>query len=155
MAGRYFEDHRIGDKFVTPSRTITETDIVLFAGLTSDYNALHTDQAYAVKSVFKGRVAHGMLTLSIVMGLISRLGLGEGTMVALVGIDDVRFRAPVRIGDTLKCTTTVISKKGVSNPKHGLVTFRQEAQNQDDKVVLTFQRRVLFLKRSERRVKGK
>lgn len=155
LGGRYFEDYRVGEEFVTPSRTITETDIVLFAGLTSDFNPLHTDQVFASKSVFRNRIAHGMLTLSIAMGLISRLGLSEGTIVALVGMDKIRFQAPVKIGDTLKCTTAVMTKKDVSDPRRGLVTFDQKVQNQEDVVVLTFQRTVLFLRRGEKKVKGK
>ncbi len=148
MAGKYFDDYGVGEEFITPSRTITETDIVLFAGLTSDYNAIHTDQEYASQTSFGGRIAHGLLTLSISMGLISRLGLSEGTIVALVGLDDVKFTAPVKIGDTIRCKIRVTEKRNTSNPEHGLVTFKQEVLNQADKVVLQFERKAVFLKRS-------
>lgn len=91
----YFEDYEIGSKFVTSARTVTETDIVNFAGLSGDWFPLHTDEEYARKTVFKGRVAHGMLTLSIASGLLVRSGLVfPESLIAFYGMDKVRFTAP-------------------------------------------------------------
>jgi acyl dehydratase len=74
MEKSYFEDYTVGEKFISPARTITETDITLFAAFTGDWHPLHTDVEFAKKTFFGERIAHGMLSLCVGSALIFRLG---------------------------------------------------------------------------------
>ena len=100
--GFYFEDFNTGDVMLTAGRTITEHDIGTFAGLTGDADELHTNEEYARNTAFGGRIAHGMLGLAIMHGLLWRTLYLEGTGIAMLGWDRVAFRAPLRIGDTVQ-----------------------------------------------------
>ena len=108
--GLYYEEYEIGQKMVTRGRTITEADIVQFAGLTGDYNPMHTDAEFMKESVFGQRIAHGMLTLSYAVGQANQLGFMEGTILAFRGLE-MKFSLPVFIGDTLHVELTVSEKK--------------------------------------------
>ena len=108
--GKYFEEFEIGYEVESAARTITETDVMLFAGLSGDYNQLHTDVEFAKNTLFGERVAHGLLGLSIASGLASRLGFIEGTAKAFTGLE-WKFRAPIKIGDTIRIRITVKQKK--------------------------------------------
>lgn len=132
--GRYFEEMTIGDTVESPGRTITETDIVLFAGLTGDYNPLHTDAEYAKSTIYGERIAHGLLGLSIASGLVWRTGLLEGTAEALTGID-WKFRTPIRIGDTIRFRAEILNKKKMPRLNGGLVIFSATLLNQRDETV--------------------
>ena len=85
--GTFFEDVKVGEKYTSSGRTITETDIVQFAGLSGDYNPLHVDKEYARKSMFKQRIAHGALTFSVMTGLWDSLGFLRKTVIAFYGVD--------------------------------------------------------------------
>ena len=135
MAGLFFEEFNDGDEFVTPRRTITEADIVMFAGLSGDYNPLHTDEVFAGETMFKRRIAHGMLVLSISTGLGARLGIVDGTAMAFLGIEDWKFKGPVFIGDTVHVKQIVDSKRETSKPDRGIVRFRSQIINQAGDVV--------------------
>lgn len=132
--GRYFEEMTVGDTVESPGRTITETDIVLFAGLTGDYNPLHTDTEYAKKTIYGERIAHGLLGLSVASGLVWRTGILEGTAEALIGID-LKFRAPIRIGDTIRFRGEIRKKKEMPRLNGGLVIFSTTLLNQRDETV--------------------
>ena len=93
--GLYFEEFSVGDSIRSSSRTITETDIVNFAGLTGDWNQLHTDAEFAAQTPYKARIAHGALGLSIATGLVTRLGVVEGTAIAFRGIEEWKFSRPI------------------------------------------------------------
>ncbi len=88
MSGKYLDEWVVGDEFVTPSRTITETDVVMFAAMSGDYNELHTSNEFMKTSNFKQRIVHGLLGLAISHGLLFRLGLLEGTAIAFLGIEN-------------------------------------------------------------------
>src|SRR6202034_2420188 len=118
--GRLFGEFTTGQRFETPGRTITETDIVAFAGLTGDYNPVHTDEVFAAETEFRTRIAHGPLGIGLVFGLASRLDLIDGTVVALLGVT-WEFKAPTRAGDTIHAVIDVVGKREVKNPEHGLV----------------------------------
>jgi acyl dehydratase len=132
--GRYFEDFEAGDIVETPGRTLTETDVVAFAGLSGDYNQLHTDAEFAQETRFGERIAHGLLGLAITSGLAARLGFAEGTTEAFTALD-WKFRAPVTIGDTIHARFEVRRKKKMARLGGGFVIFDVEVLNQDDETV--------------------
>jgi 3-hydroxybutyryl-CoA dehydratase len=132
--GLYFEDFTVGQKMMTRGRTITETDIVQFAGLTGDYNPMHTDAHYMANSAFKQRIAHGMLTLSYAVGQAYQLGFMERTVVAFRGLE-MKFSLPVYIGDTLRTELTVKDMKAMARLGSGTVVLEIRILNQEDKVV--------------------
>lgn len=135
MPGLFFEEFNVGDEFVSPRRTITESDIVMFAGLSGDYNPLHTDEVFAKETMFGERIAHGMLVLSISTGLAARMGIVDGTAMAFLGIVDWKFMAPVLIGDTVHVIQIVEAKRETKKPDRGVVTFKSRIINQKGDIV--------------------
>ena len=136
MGPKYFDELNIGDQFYTATRTITEADVVMFAGLTGDYTELHTSQTAAEKNQFGRRIAHGMLVLSYAHGLFMATRLTGPTGIAFAGIENWTFKGPVFFGDTITVRITVSEKKASrSKPDRGLVKFFFEILNQDEKVV--------------------
>jgi len=131
--GLYFEEFEAGAELVTPGRTITETDIQLFAGLTGDYTQLHTNAEFCKDTIFGQRVAHGLLGLSIASGLAARLGFIEGTAVALREVT-WKFTGPIFIGDTIHLLVNVAEKKAMPRLGMGLITFDVSLINQKDEV---------------------
>ena len=132
--GLFFSDYEIGNEFQTGRRTITETDVVMFAGLSGDYNPLHTDAVFAEKTPFGQRVAHGMLVTSISTGLAQTLGIFEGTTLALMEQTFV-YKAPTFFGDTIHLKLIVDATRPYSKGGKGVVTFRSEVIKQDGTVV--------------------
>lgn len=115
--GKFYEELTIGDKFTTPGRTITEADILSYAGLTGDFNPVHTDAEWcAQNNIYKQRIGHGLLGLAYVDGLIFRLGLFDGTGLASLNWN-WNFKGPIFIGDTIHATTEITTKK--ETKKHG------------------------------------
>jgi acyl dehydratase len=129
---RYFEDIEVGEEYESPGRTVTETDIVLFAGLSGDYNILHTDAEFMKTSIFGERIAHGLLGLSIQAGLLSR-GMPEYAYVAFGGLR-WKFKAPIKIGDTIRVRARVVSKKETKSDR-GVVVLERIVLNQRGDVV--------------------
>ena len=145
----YLEDYAIGEVMVSPSRTITETDLVNYAGLTGDWHPLHTDTNYAAATPFRERIAHGMLTLVIGSTLILRYGPHRylpHSFIAFYGIDALRFTGPVKIGDTLHSVNRVadIIER---DPKKGILHYHGEVLNQRDEVVLVWDAKMLVGRR--------
>jgi 3-hydroxybutyryl-CoA dehydratase len=144
------DDYAVGDRFISPARTITEADIINFAGLTGDWHPLHTDVEYAAKTPFKGRIAHGMLTLSVGMVLPFRLGPYSSflprSFIAFYGMESVRFTGPTKIGDTIHCEVEVteITDKG---PDRGVLTTQNSIKNQRGELLVTYVIKVLCGKR--------
>jgi acyl dehydratase len=132
---RFFEDLREGEAFRSPTRTISESDIYTFAGMTGDLTDMHISLTAATESaVFHERPAHGLLLLGIANGLYFRLGLTDGTAMALMGVE-WRFRKPGYIGDTLVLVVTVAVKRALEKPDRGLVTFEARLENQRGEVL--------------------
>jgi acyl dehydratase len=132
-----FEDIEVGFRFETPRRTVTEADLTAFAGVSGDFNPLHTDAVYAARSIYGERIAHGALVLSIATGLRQRVGLFDGTLMGLVEIRTWRFRAPVRIGDTVRVVNEVVELRETSKPDRGLMVQRVDVVNQNETTVAT------------------
>lgn len=135
MNGMLYEDFAVGDRFVSAGRTVTETDVTLFAGLSGDYNPLHTDEDYAAQTVFGTRIAHGLLGLSLASGLVARLGIFDGTTVAFLGIEDWRFVGPVRPGDTIHVELEIEELRPTKDRSRGLVKRRMRLATTSGTVV--------------------
>ncbi|MGV0819051.1 MaoC/PaaZ C-terminal domain-containing protein [Martelella sp. AMO21009] len=134
----WFEDQAVGHRGLSPTRTVTEADIVTFAGLTGDMAELHTSQAHAEGTEFRGRIAHGMLNLALMHGLVVRAGRLVSSGIALLGWSEVRFLAPVRIGDTVQAEwETVALRESASRPGAGIVTDRVSLRNTRDELLVT------------------
>lgn len=125
----YWEDLAVGDLAVGTGRTVTEADIVAFAGLAGDYVPLHTDRVFAAEGPFGERVAHGLLGLSMASGGLVRAAGLERTVLALVSVSWT-FSAPVRIGDTLTASASVAATRPSRDPARGLVTLAVVVRNQ-------------------------
>ncbi|MGE7778902.1 MaoC/PaaZ C-terminal domain-containing protein [Peribacillus sp. NPDC097264] len=136
MGTLFFEDFEVDTTFETPGRTITESDIMLFAGISGDYNALHTDEEFGKRTKFGQRIAHGMLGISIATGLMSRSGIFEGSAVALLGINNWKFVNPIFIGDTIHVRFKITEKRlSKSNPETGILNRYYELINQRNEIV--------------------
>jgi 3-hydroxybutyryl-CoA dehydratase len=140
MDREWFEDFTEGEISRSPGRTITESDIHAFAALTGDWHPLHTDVTYAEKTPFRGRIAHGMLVLSVGMALGLRLGQYHTlpkSFIAFYGMEDVRFTAPVKLGDTIHLESETV-KLEPKDAKRGIVTSRGRIKNQNGADVCVF-----------------
>lgn len=132
--GLFYEDFEIGQTVITASRTITEADIVRFAGLSGDFNQIHTDAAYAAKDTFGQRVAHGLLIQSIASGLAVQTGFIEGTVLAFRELT-CKFSRPIFIGDTIHVELEVNEKKAFPRLGGGNVIMKYSVLNQDGQAV--------------------
>ena len=132
--GMYFEEFEVGIEVVSPGRTITEADVVAFAGVSGDYNQLHTNEEFAKGLMFGQRIAHGMLVLSIATGLAARLGFIEGTALAFRELT-WKFSQPVFFGDTVYMKATCKETKPMPRLGGGVVKFDVRVANQDGKTV--------------------
>ncbi|MBL8091813.1 MAG: hypothetical protein KF758_05065 [Anaerolineales bacterium] len=135
MSGLYFEEFTVGQVVKTLSRTVSEDAIFNFAGLTGDYNQIHTDAEFAKTTQFGQRVAHGLLGLSIATGLIMRTGYLEGTVLAFREIQDWKFVKPIFIGDTIHALLTVSEMKPLPRIGAGALIASVEVRNQMDEAL--------------------
>ena len=145
MEKLYFEDYTVGEKMVSPGRTITEADITMFAALTGDWHQLHTDVEYAKKTPFGERIAHGMLTLCVGSALIFRLGAHVAlpkSFIAFYGMDSVKFLGPVKIGDTIHCVVEIAALE-IKDDKRGVIVSQNSIKNQRDEDVIVYSTRAL------------
>lgn len=134
--GLYFEEFEVGKKFVSVGRTVTEHDIVTFAGLSGDFNQIHTDAEFSKNTVYGQRIAHGVLGLSIATGLVMRTGLLEGTVLAFREIDQWKFTKPIFIGDTIHVELEVIETKPLARLGGGSITIAVKVLNQNEEMVM-------------------
>ena len=146
--GRYLEDFKVGEVLTTGRRTVEGGDVSRFAGLTGDFNPLHTDAVFARQTPFGERVAHGILTLAISNGQQNLSGWFEGTAFALLGLDKVKFTLPVKFGDTIHTELTVTEARVSSKPDRGVVTFDVAVKNQRAEAVCTYAISVLMRRRA-------
>ena len=132
--GLYFEDFEVGMQVVTAARTITEADIVTFAGLSGDFNQIHTDEVYASNDTFGRRIAHGLLVQSIATGLAVRSGVIDGTVLAFRELS-AKFSLPVFIGDTVHVLIEITKKKALRRLGGGNITMKYSVINQEGEKV--------------------
>lgn len=142
--GRYFEEFTTGERIVTRSRTVTESDVVAFAALTGDWNPIHSDAEFAATTPFAQRVAHGALGLSIALALAARTGMMEGTVLAFREIEEWKFRLPVFLGDTIRAELTVEETRPLPKLGGGAVVIGADVKNQRDESVMRGRWTVLF-----------
>ena len=131
--GLYFEEFEVGTETTSPGRTVTEADVIAFAGLSGDYNQLHTDVEFAKGSPFGARIAHGLLGLSMASGLACRIGLIEGTVLAFMGLN-WKFKTPIMIGDTISLRIRVSKKREASQMGGGIIYLNMQILNQRDEI---------------------
>jgi acyl dehydratase len=143
--GLTFEQFNVGDSYVCQERTITEADVVHFAGISGDYNPLHTSEEYGKTTPFGGRIAHGVLVLAIATGQINQLGIFEGTTIALLQ-QTIKYVGPVKFGDTIHLESTIAEKKESSKPDRGILTLNNKVLNQHGQAVIEVQE-VVMIKR--------
>jgi 3-hydroxybutyryl-CoA dehydratase len=140
--GLYFEDFTLGHKSVSRTRTITEADIVNFAGLSGDFVELHMSESFAASGPFGKRIAHGLLVLSVSSGLMVQMGQTTDTVIAFYGIDRLRFTKPTFIGDTVHVEKEVIAKDQ-KGPDRGVITFNTQVLNQHGEPVVVYQDKLM------------
>ena len=144
--GLYFEDFESSADLVTRGRTVTEADVMAFAGLTGDFTELHTNDEFAKTTRFGRRIAHGALVFSISMGLATRTNMIDDTLIAFAGVDKLRFVEPVFIGDTIHLVKRVVERKEMGAGQ-GTVEFESRVLNQRGALVLVYRDRLLVRKR--------
>jgi len=131
----YWEQWEVGAEFESPARTVTEADIVAFAGLSGDYNPLHVNEEYCKTTIFGVRIAHGPLVYAIAAGLIFQLHLYDDTLIAFLGFEDLRFTKPVKPGDTIHARIKVLEKRESSRPDRGVMKRQLHVLNQRGEIV--------------------
>jgi acyl dehydratase len=142
----YFEDLKEGQVLVARKRVVTGTDIDIFATMTGAVNPLFLSKDYAVSVKMRDRVAPGILTVSLVFGSLYQLGLFDN-IVALMGIDKLRFLLPVFPGDAIKSEAVVRSRKETSKEDRGVVVLSTVCTNQENAKVLEGEFTFLFLRK--------
>jgi len=134
--GMFFEEFQPGQRIVTIARTITEADIVNFASASGDFTQIHVDVEYCKNTPFGQRVAHGLLVLSIAIGMTAQSGIMENTVLAFREINEWKFSKPVFIGDTIHAELEVLETKNLKRIGGGSVKINMEVKNQDGDIVM-------------------
>lgn len=145
MFTKFVENYEVGETWKSRGRTITETDIILFAGLSGDWHPLHTDKEFAKETMFKQRIAHGTLILSISTGLVA---MAPEAVAAFYGIDQLRFTAPTFIGDTVHVEVEVLDVTYRDDHK-GVITSKLLVKKQTGETVIAGNLRILMNSQSE------
>jgi 3-hydroxybutyryl-CoA dehydratase len=141
----YFDDLRLGDAMESSGRTITEYDVVSFASLTGDWHPQHADAAWAAKSPFGRRIAHGMLVISYALGL---LPIDPRVVMALRSMDGAVLKRPVGLGDTIRVRAKIADLRPLGD-EAGLVTLAVRILNQEDELVARMEIVVLWRREYE------
>ncbi len=144
--GRYFEEFEIGEEIVTPGRTVTEADVVNFAGLSGDYNPLHTDEEYSKDTIFGKRIGHGLLGLAITSGLRARTGIFEGTGMAFLNLN-LSFRGPIFIGDTVTVKIKIKKMKETKKADRGIIIMDVLLVNQKGDILQESEQSIMVARR--------
>jgi acyl dehydratase len=152
VLGLFWEDWEIGMEWESRSRTVGEADITMFAGLSGDYNPIHTDEVYAKDTIFGTRIAHGSLIYAIASGLLYQLHLYDDTLIAFLGFNRLTFTRPVIAGDTIRARIKVVNARTTSHPERGIVIRELRVLNQRSECVQEGEQ-VFLIKRREASLK--
>jgi acyl dehydratase len=150
MTDWYYEDLEVGFECITPARTVTEADIVTFAGLSGDFNALHTNEEFARSTIFQGRIAHGLLGLAISSGLFTRTEFMQRIQKSLMAFLSLtwKFTGPIKIGDTISTRVKLLDKKETKKPDRGIIVLERTVINQREEVVQQGETTLMIARRS-------
>ena len=146
--GMYFEEFKVDERITTGSHTVTEADIMTFAELTGDNNRIHTDEAFSKAGPFGKRVAHGLLGLSLTMGLAWKTGILDGTVIAFREINEWKFIKPVFIGDTVQAELQIIETKALPRIGGGSVVINAGLNNQQGEACMKGKLTVLVMSKA-------
>ena len=146
--GLTYEQFEMGAVYPSQARTVTEADVANFAGLSGDFNPLHTDETFAAASPLKTRIAHGMLTMAVATGLANQMGIFEGTTVALMQ-QTIQYKGAVKFGETVHLVMTVKERKETKHPSRGVVTFEVPVLNQNGDVIVQSERVLMMARRPQ------
>ncbi|MFQ5342243.1 MAG: MaoC/PaaZ C-terminal domain-containing protein [Anaerolineae bacterium] len=144
MPEKYWNDFAVGDSFWTQGITVTDAHLVGWAGLTMDFYPLHMDATYAAQTQFGERIAHGPLTFALAVGLVGLTGIAKDSVIAWLGVDNMRIPAPVKIGDTIRVRAEVTDMRETKKPDQGYTVMRYDVVNQNDVTVMTFDMKFLM-----------
>jgi len=135
LTGLFYEDFEVGQEIETRGMTVTEAHVVAFAGLSGDFNPIHTDETAAAATPFGTRIAHGQLGMILAAGLINQTGVHAGTTLALLGYREWNFLKPILFGDTIRVRVTIENKRETKKPDRGILMRKIEILNQRDEVI--------------------
>ncbi len=135
MSAKYYEEFQIGEKYTSPGKTITDTHITLMVGLGGYNEPYFLDEEAGKKTIFGGRVAPGRMTVFLMGALAEQIGIFHDTAIAMVGLDRIKIKSPLRAGDTIRVALEIVEKKDTSRPDRGIVVHKETCLNQRDEVV--------------------
>ena len=136
MDEKYWEDFEVDEKIESISITITETHVVNWAHLTLDLYPLHMDQEFAQKTTYEGRIVHGPFTFALAVGLVGSSGIFGNSILAWLGVENMRIPLPVRLGDTVHVVAKVLSKRETKKSDRGIIVFEYDVKNQREESVM-------------------
>ncbi len=149
MPNKYWNDFTLGQKIKTNGITVTESHVVTWAGLTMDFYPLHMDKEFAAKTVFGERIVHGPLTFALAVGLLGQTGIAEDSVIAWLGVDNMRIPAPVKIGDTIHVEVEVTELRETKRPEQGFTKMCYTILNQRAETVMVFDMKFLMHRRTQ------
>jgi acyl dehydratase len=147
MPTKFWDDFAVGQKITSMGVTVTEAHLVNWAGLTMDFYPLHMDKEFASKTAFGERIAHGPLTFALAVGLLGRTGIAEDSVIAWLGVDNMRLPAPVKIGDTIHVEAEVTHRRETKRGDQGVTVMCYSVVNQRGETVMLFDMKFLMHRR--------
>jgi len=138
MSEKCWDDFNVGDRVVTQGITITDAHLVSWAGLTMDFYPLHMDEEFAKNTPFGTRIAHGPLVFAMAFGLVFMTGFYQDSIIAWLGLENMRIPAPTRLGDTIRVEVEVKEKRETKNSARGICVLTYTIKNQRDEDVTVF-----------------
>ncbi len=141
---KYGDDFNVGDIYHTAAITVTETHVVNWAGLTMDFYPLHMDKEYAAKTPFGERLVHGPMIFALAVGLVGMAGFAGNSVIAWLGVDNMKMTAPVKIGDTIRVTAELTEKLKTKQAERGVQVWRYSVLNQKNEIVMVLDYKMMF-----------
>ncbi|WP_372399561.1 MaoC/PaaZ C-terminal domain-containing protein [Azospirillum sp. HJ39] len=134
-AAMFYEDFEAGQIFISPGRTVTDTDLSMFCMLSGDWHPLHSDEEYAKATRFGRRVVGGVFGIALVTGAMCRWGIFDRSVTAMLSVDGWRFRGPIFVGDTLTVRMAILGKAPTASGRQGVLERGFAILNQNGEVV--------------------